>query len=304
MKKTKKLLCVLLSFALLLTAFGGVFSAYAATGDYALIYLRGSTDIYKYNEDGTKFTLYGNGDYLNGVFNNISLLLTGSYDAYANRVLSIMKPAYDPFRPSLVDGSVPEDTHVENVWSRQSIIKAKSSNYFEYQMDDRLSPFVIADDLHNFINTVKEVTGKDKIFLYARCLGPVLLFTYLYKYERPTNYADLKGVMLSFSTHEGMALTDAMFSGSVNITSAALDSWSDNQDIISISGSAGSLISFMMDNFVGGVGSGVSASTLNRYYSRLKNNLFKPLLKEYYALRLAYMACVNALPSCKGYVGL
>ncbi|MBQ7638806.1 MAG: hypothetical protein IJS90_07895 [Clostridia bacterium] len=293
MKKTKKIFAVLLAAVLTLCVFGGAFTAFAAAPDYAVIYLRGSTDIYKYNSDGTKYTLYGNGDYLSAVMNNMSLLLTGSYDAYAYRVLSIMKPAYDPFRPSLEDGSVPGDTHVENVWSRASIVRAKKSNCFEYFMDDRLSPFVLADDLHDFINTVKDVTGKSKIFFYARCLGPVLLFTYLYKYERPNDYSDLKGVMLSFSTHEGMAISDAMFTGNVNITSAALDSWMDDQSVISVSGSAGSLIMFLMDNVVGGLGSGVSASTLNRYYGKLKYNLFKPLLKEYYALRLSYMACVN-----------
>ena len=297
-KTLKKLLAALLCAALLLPCAGAALQANARTDDYATVYVRGATDIYKYNEDGSRFTLYENGEYIEAIMKDAAPLLpgsmlTGNYDAYAAKVLEIMKPAFDPFRPSLEDGSVPADTHVDWSWDEESVRRDGSrKGYYEYFMDERLSPFVVAADLHEFIETVKAVSGKEQILLYSRCLGPVAAMTYLYEYERENDYAGIFGVMLSFSTHAGMALSDAAYTGTVNIPSDAVDLWLNSADTSDFSADEERLINGLLTGIANSYSVSLTANTLNRLYGKLKDNLFKPLMKDYYVLRLMDSACV------------
>ena len=295
MKKTlKKTLAVILVLSVLIPCSAVALRVKAKDADAVTIYVRGVTDIYKYNEDGSKEALYDDGEYVDAIIDDAApLLLTGKYDAYAEKVLEIVTPAYEAFRPSLEDGSVPANTHPEFVWDADDI--DPDAPYYEYFLDERLSPFVVAEDLHNYIEAVKAETGKTKIYLYARCLGPVAALTYLYVYERPLNYENVAGVMLSFSTHESMSLADAVFTGSVYVSSKALTRWLASTDLTEMDVDAGTaqMIQRLLNALNTVQGLSLTSSLLNRLYSNLKYNLFKPLLKEYYALRLMDMACVN-----------
>ncbi len=102
--------------------FGLKAAAETAAEPYTLIYIRGSTTIYKFGEDGSKTAVYDDGDYIVSVLTQAMPMLasarvSGDYTAYAQKVLELMRPAYDGFRPSLTDGSVPEDTRVDWYWT-------------------------------------------------------------------------------------------------------------------------------------------------------------------------------------------
>lgn len=275
--------------------------ATAAANDAVTIFLRGSTDIKKFNEDGTSYEIYDDGEYVSAILAKAlpllpGALITGDYTKYSKAILDVITPAYDAFRPSLIDGSVPENTRPDYYWNKEVVEQmANEVTYFSYHLDDRLSPFVVAEDLHNFIETVKSVTGKSKINLYGRCLGPVAVFTYLYLYERPQNYKNINGLMISFSTHDGMALTDSVFTGDVVISEEAVGSWLSKLDV---SGTGlGEEVDLLLKEMLGILGAGPEigflASILNTLYGELKDVLFKPLVKEYYALCIMNLCCIN-----------
>ena len=305
MKKTVfvRFLSVLLCLSLLLPCAALSVPADAAGESYFTIYVRGSTNIYKFHADGTRSAIYDDGDYVVSLLAKAAPLLaaarvTGDYTAYADKVLEIMRPAYDDFRPSLTDGSVPEDTHVDWTWSRESVYQAvSSSSYIEYWIDERLSPFAQAADLNEFIETVREISGRPKVLLYARCLGPVTLFTYLYEYQRPKNYEDVVSLMISFSTHNGMSLTDAVYTGSVEIPASGMETWlaPTVTDAIGEDTSAGLLnaVSALLTGIAKSLGVKLTVKELNRLYTELKDVLFRPFLLEYYGLCLENLACVN-----------
>ena len=295
----KKTLAVLLSVMMLLSVCGGVLSASAAYADCVTIYVRGSTDINKFNEDGTQQEIYDDGEYVSALIMEAvpmlpGAMITGNYENYANKVLEIMSPAYDAFRPSLVDGSVPANTRPDWYWNEETIRNC-SNTYYEYCMDDRLSPFVVAEDLHNFIEAVKAYTGKSKINLYGRCLGPVAVATYLYLYERPNNYAGINGLMFSFSTHEGMAITNSIFTGNVVVSQQTLDAYLSNMNLenMGVDKPLADVLIELIAVISGSLGMKMTANVLNDLYIELKDVLFKPLLKEYYALCIMNLACIN-----------
>ena len=305
MKNTvKKLFCLALCAVLLLPMGAQIAQCRAIDpGDAILIYVRGSSNIYKFDDDGTKTALYDDGDYIVNVVTKAMPLLpaaraTGNYTAYANKVLELMHPAYDTFRPSLTDGSVPENTRPDWYWTRETVKDELSrQTYAEYWIDERLSPFAQAADLNEFIETVKELSGKQKILLYARCLGPVAMLTYLYEYQRPKDYADVQALMLSFSTHAGMALTDAAFTGNGCVPENGLRTWLAYTAGDAVDGEvpdrAANIIRQLVNGIGGSLGIRLTVKELNRLYENLKDCLFQPLVKDYYALNLSYAACVT-----------
>ena len=280
----------------------GVVASAAEVEPYTTIYVRGSTKIYKFNEDGSSAEIYDDGQYVAGILSKAAPLLpvariTGDYSGYAEKVLEVMRPAYDAFRPDLKDGSVPENTRVDWYWSRETIeADNRKHGYFEYWIDERLSPFAQAEDLNAFIETVKEVVGVKKIVLYARCLGPVTMFTYLYEYQRPKNYEDICALEISFTTHNGMSLTDAIYTGTVEIPKDGMEKWLSpyvefNMDDVS-DGVIGAVTS-LLNGISKSLGIKMTVKEMNNLYGKLKDVLFAPFLREYYALCLENMACVN-----------
>ena len=90
--------------------------------------------------------------------------------------------------------------------------------YF-YQYDSRIDPCDIADDLHEYIQAVKEVTGHSRVKLLARCLGTVILSAYLAEY----GWEDVDDVVLYNPICFGMEVTDSLFNGELYFDADGVD---------------------------------------------------------------------------------
>lgn len=90
--------------------------------------------------------------------------------------------------------------------------------YF-YQYDCRLDPCDIADDLHEYIQAVKEVTGHSRIKILARCLGTTILSAYLAEY----GWEDIDDVVLYNPICFGTEVTDSLFNGELYFDADAVD---------------------------------------------------------------------------------
>ena len=90
--------------------------------------------------------------------------------------------------------------------------------YF-YQYDCRLDPCEIADDLHEYIQAVKEVTGHSRIKLLARCLGTTILSAYLAEY----GWEDVDDIVLYNPICFGTEVNNSLFNGELYFDADAVD---------------------------------------------------------------------------------
>ena len=90
--------------------------------------------------------------------------------------------------------------------------------YF-YQYDCRLDPCDIADDLHEYIQAVKEVTGHSRIKVLARCLGTTILSAYLVEY----GWEDIDDIVLYNPICFGTEVTNSLFNGEMHFDADAVD---------------------------------------------------------------------------------
>lgn len=79
--------------------------------------------------------------------------------------------------------------------------------YFVY--DQRLDPYKTAEELNEYIEKVKDVTGFDKVNLFGRCFGTTIVMAYLDKY----GYDNINAVELYIGMFHGLDTAGALFSG-------------------------------------------------------------------------------------------
>ena len=77
---------------------------------------------------------------------------------------------------------------------------------FDY--DWRLDPFVVAEQLHDFILYAEEKTGHDGVYIVAESMGAMILTTYLSVYGT----ADVKGAVWMNGAYKGVASCSESFS--------------------------------------------------------------------------------------------
>lgn len=90
--------------------------------------------------------------------------------------------------------------------------------YF-YQYDSRIDPCETADDLHEYIQAVKKVTGHSRVKLLARCLGTTIFSAYLAEY----GWDDIDDVVLYNPICFGTEVTNSLFNGEFYFDADAVD---------------------------------------------------------------------------------
>lgn len=150
-------------------------------------------------------------------------ILFGQWDTYADTAHSLIMPFFKDFGLDET-GEVNNGSGVKYTWSESTLSKDYKSNnpytyHFEY--DSRLSPLEIADDLNDYIEAVKRITGKDKVSLIGRCLGANVALSYVCKYQRPQQYAGLDSFVFYDQSVSGIEVLETAFSGSVKIDPTA-----------------------------------------------------------------------------------
>ena len=251
----KKLLSVFLTILLIASAFTAAFSAFAFSSydelylgisDTPNIWIRGQGQEILDENGGVIFS--------EGVFDgeegvNVSdaisecmpLLLNavtkGDWDAYNEKVLSIVEPVY---RRARLDGNGDPQygSHIDrdlffNLTNYD--MKAANGKYaftsYEFAFDWRLDPFEIAADLKTFIDNVKTVTGKDKVNVSGRCEATNVIAAYIAEYGSD----DLNCASFYVSTLFGEDTISAVFSGDISFNGEAVQRYLDhNNDGIAI----------------------------------------------------------------------
>lgn len=234
-------LCIVMIFSISIPAFAGIDTGLNHTSTTPVIYISGDGNQLAYDNDTKLFAIrdmlkiYSNSDdgNITEAAKNIlyPLIVKGflndDWDDYYAAVYKELSDVYDPI---LLDnnGDVRTDCGIPS-WQKADIDAAMVQNrvnadgtYSEksymFYYDWRLDPIEIADDLHEYIEGVKQATGHDKVELSVRCLGSNNVLAYIDKYGTDS----LKGVGIDVSTSMGADFLSGMISGKFGIDGNAI----------------------------------------------------------------------------------
>ena len=319
MKRIKKAISVFLS-AITVFAFCAVGVRVSAADHCAytpIIHVQGYPGLYATKADGTRYKPIDGDDDSENTVNAVKALIpdllkaiaTNDYDAYCDKAYEEVAKIYAPLAPNL-DGTMPEGTGVDFSWSASSIPASHGSGtLYRYVYDTRLSPLDIADDLNAFIETVKAKTGHSQVVLTARCVGTNVALAYLYKYQRPVNYAGIKNAVFVYGGLGGFSHLEHILSGTVKLTDDGVYYFSKNgfsgfHDFEGFGG--GELGEFLFQTIdllrtTGGLN--VTCQLVNKIYDKVKDKFIARVLKDYYGVSLTQVsAIVENYEAYKSYV--
>ena len=220
MKFLKSALCCIMAVVMMLSCCSVAF-AYEDEG-YPMVYLAGFGDTNIYYEDDPEQKplffpldterLIGNlgnvGGYIvESVKNNEPDLL---YSCLYNYI-------WDSFGMLRME---PDGTPIDGVVSAPIELNYTGNNRYVFSYDWRLDPFVIAEQLRDYIADVKEATNSDKVELVASSFSANTALAYLKLYE--DSLGDLDSIVFCVPSIGGINMVSELFAGELNIGHTSL----------------------------------------------------------------------------------
>ena len=293
----KRTLAVLLALVAVLSCFS---AAFAAANIYPIIYIWGRTWLYNdVSTDSPKLLRYSTSEALEEVItaaapSAATAILTNNYDSYNEKTYDLLMDVFDGFALDQ-DGNVANDTGVLYSWSEDTIPKTVASTNlatYHYEYDARLSPLEIADDLNNYIETVKRVCGRSRVSLVGRCLGANIMFAYLQKYQEPVNYRGVSSVVLYNSSLYGVDMLDAALGGTIKVDTKALGNFLEKYKPSVSDESLSTAIVLGLQMLQSSTGKRLSASVAQNFYDNIRDTLVLRFLKNTYATAPGFWSMV------------
>lgn len=233
----KKIISVIVLMGMLLSLFVPFAAAAERTyQDIPLVLLAGTSNTGIYNEKGEKI-MPDNDEKTNEVLSDTKLmaelvasfglaLATDKWDSYTDKLCAALDPIWAEQRCDK-DGVPSDKTHLGWSWSKEKLSKKKSNfgvNDFRFNYDWRIDPFIVADELHEYIKAVLEVTGKPQVGLIGRCYGSCVTSAYLEKYG-DENLVDTS--IFYCPMVKGVETVDALFTGSLKLEGETVSTYLD-----------------------------------------------------------------------------
>ena len=287
----KKTLSVLLAVLLCLSALAPAVYALDSELDYPVIYIRGRGRELV-DKDGN--IVYDGEDHiLDAVKDNADVIIrelakavvTGNYDSYCDALYNIIAPGYQAYIPDDNGNDQQGLTVLPNEYTKIE------SNYnvgdYAFVYDWRLDPFYSAEQLHDFIAYVKEMTGKDKVNILTRCYGSNILSAYIASYDLD----DVEHIIYYASAAKGVASCGALMAGKLELDPKVVDDFAtgffDNSD------PSDELISALVTALYYAKTLGFATSTVEAIYKKVKNDLMPRLMLDTIGRDPSYWAMVG-----------
>lgn len=180
-------------------------------------------------------------------------------------------------------------------WSRDTIypypVTADGGyefNQFRYHYDWRLSPYQIADDLHEYIKAVVELTGHEKVAIAGRCLGTCVTMAYVEKYG--TEY--ISDHIMYASALKGVDFCSQAFCGNLYLPADGVE-----RIVYDIDLGLSQTITDFLQSFVTVAnetyGLDITLWSINNVIPKIKDDLFPRLLRDTYGSFPSYWAMVG-----------
>lgn len=218
----KKALSLVLALLILISSVS--VAAFALTKDeYPLVYVHGfmASDINadKADPDSELYFPMQANHIVDGVVAAVpalaKLILRGDWDAFGAGISPVLENIFYGLYNN-PDGTA-KDTSGTYQWypTKEEILYG---DYLEFKYDWRLDPVDIAADLNEYIEYVKETSGKSKVFLSCHSLGGVIVLSYLSLYGNDS----VAGVAFDSTAIYGETYTGDLLSGKIEISSQSV----------------------------------------------------------------------------------
>lgn len=145
----------------------------------------------------------------------IPALMAGDYDKFGDALIGFVNSAFGALALD-GDGNSKENVYAPEEYPTSCDHGIEHSYYFGY--DFRLDPYTHADRLHKDIQTLKALTGHDKVQLKASSMGGVVTMAYLEKYGTD----DIETVIFQNCPIQGTAVAGELFCRKFEINKDAL----------------------------------------------------------------------------------
>lgn len=231
-----KIISVILSLLLVLSAFTICMPSFAADNgagtNIPLIYVVGQgTPLYTSDESGSWTRIYP----VDVPTELIATTAKENIDVFAKAVFTqdwtdfgeIVRGVLDRTYGHLAldeNGKTTDNSFSYPNWRIKGIDAGTVDNQypterFSYFYDFRLDPYVIADDLHDYIEAVMAATGADRVALLGRCLGGCMTAAYMEKYN-----GEYVSDFIQYCTAlEGATVCSKLFAGDIYLDADGIE---------------------------------------------------------------------------------
>ncbi|MBQ8228438.1 MAG: hypothetical protein IJZ88_05430 [Clostridia bacterium] len=167
--------------------------------------------------------------------------VTQNFDPFAEELAKIFAEEYKDYALDK-NGNVDNNSGIslEKQWSADKLkdvhkasskvetAKQASTELYKYYFiyDCRIDTFEVADELHDYITAVKNVTGHSTVKIVARCFGSNVLSAYLSRY----GWSDIEDVILYNPIMYGTDKLDCIFTGNIELTRDSIDYIANNYE--------------------------------------------------------------------------
>lgn len=304
----RKILCLIMSVSILAGIFG-VFAPTASADDIRDTYTTSYPTVYVGGQGAQIVDEQGNEvypiDYKSKIGDSASdllpvykdALLSQNWDEFLDEVYEIFHPLISQYALDK-NGDATNGTHVNWSWSKSELNSNKINGgyplyryYFHY--DWRLDPFVLARQLHDYIEGVLEVTGEEKVELIGRCLGASVANAYLYLYDG--EYID--SYLQYASSAQGALVIEKMYSGQLGFDADLLENYIiDNYlglegDVYEIAVSVATVLNKTY-------GLDLICNAFNKTYDQIFMDIMPRLLGDTYATFPGFWSMVSDNDNC------
>lgn len=269
--------------------------------DIPMIYIIGSgCDIYVKDEDGTERTLFP----VNLPVDSFVQVAEDNIDVFAKAVFTqewkefgdLVRDTISPYYHELAldeNGKAPNGSTCRWTYSKENLLKEKQdgaypTHAYEFFYDWRMDPYKIADDLHQFIEDVLEVTGEDHVAITGRCLGACIAAAYMDKYD--CEY--VTDLVFYASALNGATICSKLFSGDMYLDADGIDRFMSDVDI-SIADFSKELIQAFITVFNGIYGLDTLCWAVNNVWDNIYLDILPQILIDSFGTWPGYWSMVS-----------
>lgn len=160
---------------------------------------------------------------------------------------------------------------------------------YTFFYDWRFDPYVIAEDLHRYIEDVMAATGATEVALLGRCFGANVTAAYMDKY----NAEHISDYIVYCGAHNGADIVSKLFSGQIFLEADGIERFIYDKDLLG----AGTLYNDLLNSFVtvlnATYGLDIACWAVNNVYKDIYLDVVPRILIDTYASLPSYWSMVS-----------
>ncbi len=217
---------------------------------------------------------------------------TQEWDEFCDELYNIIVPVMEEVRLDN-NGEASNGTGIDWTWSESSLQDKKVNGKYQiqdyiFEYDWRLDPWVLADELHAYIEGVKKVTGAEEVALLGRCLGASIVAAYMTKYDGE----HVRDCIFYASASHGAAMASKAFCGELFLEGDGIERYFYDIQLFedeTLENLIDSLITLMNKTY----GIDIISAAVDNVYEDIYLNIIPPILSETFATFPGYWSMVT-----------